>query len=165
MNQQNISIGKIVAPHGVRGDVRVIPLTDFPDRFQSMKEIILEDGVSLTVENVNYHKEFVLLKFKGLEDKNAVEKLRGKEIRVTKDQLVKLPEGHFYTFDIIGLQVQTEDGETLGRVTDVIATGSNDVYVVEQNGKVTLVPALKQVVQRIDLAAGLMVVRLQEEWE
>ena len=164
MKNKFISIGKIVAPHGVRGDVRVVPLTDFPDRFQGMKQIMLEDGVSLTVENVKYHNQFILLKFQGLDDMNAVEKLRGKQIQVTRDALVKLPEGHYYTFDIVGLKVQTETGEELGVVTDVIQTGSNDVYVAEQDGRTTLIPALKEVVLRIDLAGGLMLVRLQEEW-
>jgi len=167
MNDTNlIIIGKIVAPHGVRGDVRVFPLTDFPERFHSLKEARLDDGSRLVVQGCRDNKREFLIKFKGLDDRNSVESLRGKLLMVTKQELVELPAGHYYTFDIIGLSVFDETGKELGKVADVMSTGSNDVYVIEQAGQQPLlIPALKSVVQSIDLPGGRMVVKLQEEWE
>ncbi len=161
-----IAIGKAVAPHGVRGDVRVIPLTDYPERFQKTGEVRLEDGRVLAVESAKYHKQFVLLKFRGLDDRDAVEFLRGKLLMVGRDHLVKLPAGHYYIFDIVGLKVYDEAGGYLGTVGDVLATGANDVYIVDQEGRQPLlIPALKEVVREIDVPGGRMTVRLQEEWE
>jgi 16S rRNA processing protein RimM len=161
-----IAIGKAVAPHGVRGDVRVMPLTDFPDRFRTLKEVILDDGRRLAVESAKYHQQFVLLKFKGLDDRDAAQTLRGKLLKVGRQDLVKLPAGQYYTFDIIGLKVYDEEGAFLGEVTDVLATGANDVYITEKEGaKPLLIPALKEVVREIDVPGGRMVVKLQEEWD
>jgi 16S rRNA processing protein RimM len=167
MNQDSlIIIGKIVAPHGVRGDVRVVPLTDFPERFYALKTAVLESGAVLTLEGCRENKQFFLLKFKGYDDRTAVEPLRGKLLHVSKQDAVKLPEGHYFVFDIIGLAVEDDTGAALGTVTEVLSTGSNDVYVVEQEGlKPLLIPALKSVVQTIDVPGGRMVVKLQEEWE
>jgi 16S rRNA processing protein RimM len=166
MSNNLITIGKIVAPHGVRGDVRVIPLTDFPERFQKLKTIILDKGITLDIEKVKYHKQAVLLKFHGLDDMNAVEHLRGKLIQIEPKDLVVLPEGQYYHFDIIGLKVYTVSGDYLGVITDILVTGSNDVYIIEQNDKPpVLIPALREVVTNIDIAGGQMIVKLQEEWE
>lgn len=166
MDVKLIAIGKIVAPHGVRGDVRIIPLTDFPERFYELKQILLEDGSSLEVEGAKPHKQFVLLKLRGLNTRNDIEHLRGKLIYVKKEDLVPLPEGHYYQFEIIGLKVYTEQGGYIGKVTDILSTGSNDVYVTEQDGqRPVLIPALKTVVHNIDLDGGKMIVELQEEWD
>lgn len=166
MDTNLVVIGQIVAPHGVRGELRIIPLTDFPDRFSKLKKVLLADGTSLHVEGARNHKQFVLLKFRGISTMDEANLLRGKLIHVDRDNLVPLPEGHYYQFEIIGLKVNTETGEYLGKVTDILATGSNDVYVVEQDGqKPVLVPALKDVVLNIDTKNGQMIVKLQEEWE
>lgn len=161
-----ISVGKIVAPHGVRGDVRVAILTDFPDRFHKLRTVHLDNGMILTVEGARRHKQFVLLKFKGFDTMSAAEQLRGQLIKVTREDVVVLPAGHYYFFDIIGLTVYTEAGENLGTITDILQTGSNDVYVTEGPGKKTLlIPALKEVVRHIDIPGKQMVVKLQEEYE
>lgn len=166
MTQEFVIIGKIVAPHGVRGDVRVAVLTDFPDRFETLKTVHLDTGEVLEVVDVRFHKQFVLLRFAKLESMNAVEHLRGKLLRVKREDAVVLPEGHYYFFDIIGLTVYTIAGECLGNITDIISTGANDVYVVDRkNGKSTLVPALKKVVRQIDIVNKKMVVELLEEWD
>lgn len=166
MPEELVAIGEIVAPHGVRGDIRVLPLTDFPERFRKLKNVLLDDGTNLAIEGVKYHKQFVLLKICGLDSMNAVEHLRGKLINVKQEDTVKLPEGHYYHFQIVGLKVYTETGEYLGIVTDILQTGSNDVYVAEQEDKPpVLIPALKQVVTSIDIDAGQMIVKLQEEWD
>lgn len=160
-----IVIGKIGAPQGVRGEVRVTPLTDFPERFRELKTALLDDGTSLPIESVRYHQQFVLLKFRGMDNRNDIEHLRGKLIKVERKDLVQLPAGHYYIFDIVGLEVYTEEEEYLGKVTDVLETGSNDVYIVEQKDKQPLlIPALKSVVLQIDIPSRKMIVKLQE-WE
>ena len=165
MMDNMIVIGKIGAPQGVRGEVRVTPLTDFPERFRELKTALLDDGTSLPIESVRYHQQFVLLKFHGMDNRNDIEHLRGKLIKVERKDLVQLPAGHYYIFDIVGLEVYTEEKEYLGKVTDVLETGSNDVYIVEQKDKQPLlIPALKSVVLQIDIPSGKMIVKLQE-WE
>jgi len=166
MTVHSIVIGKIVAPHGVRGDVRVIPLTDFPERFSSLQKVLIDDTKTLHIDQAKFHKQFVLIKFREHNDRNAVEYLRGKLIQIPREEAVKLPEGHFFIFDIIGLQAFTEDGVYLGSITDVLQTGSNDVYIAEQEGKKpVLIPALKTVVKNINLEEKKMIVSLLAEWE
>ncbi|MPL60386.1 Ribosome maturation factor RimM [bioreactor metagenome] len=166
MNSELIVIGQIVAPHGVRGDVRIFPHTDFPERFTQTKQLILEDGSCLRIESVKFHKKFVLLKLHGINTMNDAENLRGKFVHVKRADAVRLPEGHYYHFDIIGLKVYSETGEYLGKITDILSTGSNDVYVIEQDAKKPLlIPALKEVVLDINVDAGHIKVKLQEELE
>lgn len=166
MSDNRIVIGKIIAPQGVRGEVRVMPLTDFPERFRNLKEALFDDGTSLAVEGVRYHKQFVLLKFRGLDNRNDIENLRDKLIKIDRKDAAPLPNGHYFIFDIVGLQVYNEEEECLGKIVEVLQTGSNDVYVVErQDKKPLLIPALKTVVLHIDIAGGKMIVKLQEEWD
>ncbi len=166
MSDKMIVIGKIGAPQGVRGEVRLIPLTDFPERFKTLKTALFDDGTRLEVESVRYHQQFVLLKFKGLDDRNAIEPLKNKLLQIERKDLIPLPEGHYHIFDIIGLSVYNEQEEYLGKISDVLQTGSNDVYVVEQKEKQPLlIPGLKTVVLSIDITAGKMIVKLQEELE
>ncbi|SMC67086.1 ribosome maturation factor RimM [Sporomusa malonica] len=161
-----ITIGKIVAPHGVRGDVRIFPLTDFPDRFHDLKAVFVDDVGQLQLESARPHKKFILLKFAGIDTMDDAARLSGKLIKIGRKDAVKLPEGQYYVFDIIGLNVFTEDGEPLGVITDVLQPGSNDVYVVEQPDKrELLLPAIKDVVKKIDIAGKQMVVKLQEEMD
>jgi 16S rRNA processing protein RimM len=161
-----ITIGKIVAPHGVRGDIRIFPLTDFPDRFHDLKEVVVEDAGELKIESARPHKKFILLKFSGIDTMDDAKRLSGKLIKVRREDAVKLPEGQYFIFDIIGLSVFTEDGEQLGVITDVLQPGSNDVYVVEQPDKSELlIPAIKEVVMKIDIVSKQMVVKLQEEMD
>lgn len=160
-----IVVGKIVAPHGVRGDVRVIPLTDFPERLNELKSVFL-DNRSLTLESVKQHNQLLIIKFAGLNDRDAIEPLRGKLLKIARKDAAVLPEGEYYTFDIIGLEVYDDSGRQIGKITEVLKTGSNDVYVATREDKrQLLIPALKKVVTKIDIAAGQMTVKLQEEWE
>ena len=166
MSDNRLTIGKIIAPQGVRGEVRVMPLTDFPERFKQLKIALLDDGTSLPVESVRYHQQVVLLKFRGLDNRNAIEHLKNKLIKVEREDLIPLPEGHYHIFDIIGLSVYNEQEECLGKISDVLQTGSNDVYIVEQKDKPPLlIPGLKTVVLTIDIANSKMIVKLQEEWD
>jgi len=161
-----ITVGKISAAHGVRGWVRVLPLTDFPERFLEMDKVVLLQNGRYTehrLAEAKQHKQFILLRFEGISEMNAAKALKGALLQVTKEQLVKLPGDSYYIFDLIGLSVSTAASEYLGELKDVLQTGANDVYVVEdEGGRSILIPALKQVVKKIDLDARRMVVELPE---
>lgn len=165
MSDEFIRIGKILKSQGHRGAVRVLPLTDFPERFQDMKQVRvkLQDGrVEYTIEEIKPHGKFLTIKFKEIIDMDAAEKLRGGYLEVTRQELVPLDEDNYYIFDIVGLSVFDHAETFLGKVTDVLQTGANDVYVVETGGRPLLIPAIKQVVREIDLPGRRMLVELPE---
>lgn len=152
------TIGQIVAPHGVRGDVRIYPDTDFPDRFLTMAFGYI-GGVRYDVEHARFHKRVVLMKFKGVDTRNDAEALVGKELQVRREDLVPLKEGEHYVFEVIGLTAVDTQGQLLGKVTDVIKTGSNDVYAVtDGEGRETLYAAIPDVIKSINVEEGAMVI-------
>lgn len=157
------TVGHIVAPHGVRGDVRIYPDTDFPKRFLSMKYGYI-GGKKYTVEGARFHKRVVLMKFAGVDDRNAAELLIKKDFQVPREDLMPLKKGQYYVFDIMGFSVYDEEDHLLGKLTDVLKTGSNDVYVVtDDNGKEQLFAAIPDVVKSIDIDAKKIVVN-PPEW-
>ena len=163
--EKRITIGKLGAPHGIHGEVRVIPLTDFAGRFEQLKEIMAGDEL-LHIESVKYHKQFVLMRFREYPDREDVTRLTGRMLTVPRSEAMPLEEGEYYTFDIIGLSVETSEGTSLGKVEQVLRTGSNDVYAVRtEEGRELLIPALKRVVKEINIKEGRMVVELPEEIE
>lgn len=165
MTEEYICIGKILKAQGHRGAVRVLPLTDYPERFQKMSRVrVSVKGTKrdFSIEEVYPHKNFYIIKFKEVTDMDAAEDLRGGVLEITRDELVPLPEGSFYIFDIVGLKVYDTGGACLGEINDVLQTGANDVYVVDTGGKPLLIPALKQVVREVDLSGRRMVVELPE---
>lgn len=166
MTEDYIIIGEIVAPHGNRGAVRVLPLTDFPERFFEMENVrvFVQNAMHVyPVENASRHRRFILLKLAGVDDIGQAENLRGALIKVPRSETVPLPPGHYYVFEIVGLKVWSEEGAFIGKVGAVFKTGANDVYSVSSpNGKEILVPAIKEVVREIDVGAQRMVVRLPE---
>ena len=143
-----LQVGIITSTHGVRGEVKVYPTTDDPRRFRRLKEVVLDTGkekMNLEIEGVKFFKQFVILKFKGLDNINDIEKYRQKSLYVTRKNAVRLQRDEYFIADLIGLKVQDEDGKELGTVKDVIETGANDVYEVEMaDGKSLLLPAIKQ---------------------
>lgn len=149
----------IGAPHGVRGQVRVTPRTDFPERLEQASTWRLRrrngEQIEVEVESVGWHHKVLLAKFVGFDDRDAAESLRGVEVISPEEELPPLPEGEYYWHQLIGLEVVTIDGQRVGRIRDILATGSNDVYVTEG----PLIPAIKEVVERIDLEAGQMIIR------
>lgn len=166
MSEEYITIGEIVNTQGVKGEVRVLPHTDFPERFKELPEaLIYHQGQRFTyhITSARDHKKFIIIKFAEVPDMNAAEKLKGAVVQITRDQLMPLPKDNYYIFEIVGLDVYTDDGEKLGKVKQVLQTGANDVYVVKPpNGADILVPALKQVVKEINIEANRMVVELPE---
>ena len=159
---KKVVIGKISAPHGVRGEVRIVPLTDFPERFENLKTVFLEDDSKMELESVKFSNKFIIAKFKNINSRNDIEIFNGKLLMLNRSDIPSLPEGEYYNFDIIGLEVIDDKGSKLGKITEVLKTGSNDVYVVEGKKQI-LVPALKKVVKEINLTDGLMKVELLEE--
>lgn len=152
------TIGQIVAPHGVRGDVRIYPDTDFPKRFLKMKYGYI-NGKKYEVESARLHKRVVLMKFAGVDDRNAAELLVKKDLQVPREDLVPLQKGQHYIYDIIGSDVYDLQDHELGKLTDVLRTGSNDVYVVTaDDGKETLLAAIPDVIKSIDGSAKKIVV-------
>jgi 16S rRNA processing protein RimM len=160
-----VAIGRIVQPHGVRGEVSVEVLTDFPERFDTIEVVYLggaSEAEARQVKTARWHQNRVLLSFEGCEDRTAAEGLRGLLVQIPIEEAMPLPEGEYYTHDLIGLDVLTVEGEALGRVNDILFTGANEVYVVVGPRGQILLPAIADVVERIDLSAGQMVVRLMD---
>ena len=161
-----LQVGIIASTPGVRGEVKVYPTTDDPRRFRRLKEVVLDTGkekMNLEIEGVKFFKQFVILKFKGLDNINDIEKYRQKSLYVTRKNAVRLQRDEYFIADLIGLKVQDEDGKELGTVKDVIETGANDVYEVEMaDGKSLLLPAIKQCILNVDVENGTMQVHVLE---
>jgi 16S rRNA processing protein RimM len=159
----HLAIGRVVKPHGLAGEVEVHILTDFPDRFETLKMVYLgEDHTPVVIESQRWHGRRVLLKLEGCDDREDAEKLRRKLVYVPADEAVPLEENEYYLHEIVGLQAWTTEGEYLGRVEEVIGTGSNDVYVVNDGARETLIPALSDVVLNIDIERGRIEVHLKK---
>ena len=143
-----------------------MPLTDNHERYDDLQWVYIEKGNKLEkyhIENVRYFNKFVLVKFREINDISHAESLREIYLKVDRENAVKLPEGRFFISDLIGCRVFEEDGNILGELTDIIQTGSNDVYVtMGKNKREILIPALKSVVKEINIEAGEIIVSLPE---
>ena len=161
-----LQVGIITSTHGVRGEVKVYPTTDDRRRFRRLKEVVVDTGrekLNLEIEGFKFFKQFVILKFKGLDNINDIEKYRQKSLYVTRKNAVRLQRDEYFIADLIGLKVQDEDGTELGTVKDVIETGANDVYEVEMaDGRSLLLPAIKQCILNVDVENGMMQVHVLE---
>ncbi len=161
---EQLQIGKIVSSQGVRGEVRVIPLTDNPQRFEKLKGFYVENNGTkekYRLESVKYLKNLVVLKLQGIDTPEQAEVLRGAFILIDRQDAVKLPEDTYFVCDLIGLKVRDENGAELGTLENILETGSNDVYVVKnESGKEILIPALKSVVRDISINAGVITVEV-----
>lgn len=163
---ERLAIGVIVAPHGTRGEVRMLIWTHFPEHLSEIHAVYLGDEERpRRLRRSGSSRGHITLSLQGITDRESAEELRGTVVRIDRAQAAPLEEGEFYQFQLIGLAVETETGEQLGTVAEIIETGANDVYVVrDSEGKETLIPALKDVVPVIDLDAGKMVVRPLTYW-
>lgn len=158
-----LAIGQITAPRGVKGEVKAVILTDFPERFLDLGQVYLGPRHEpYELESARFFKQWVLLKFEGIDGRDAVESLRGLSIEIPIEAAIPLAPDVYYEHEIIGLEAWTEDGERLGVITEIIYTGSNDVYVIDRGGTELLIPALDEVVLNIDLDQGRMLVHLME---
>ncbi len=155
-----IAVGRIRRPYGVRGEVKVQFLTDFPERFRDLKTVYI-DGEPYTIERRRFTGDGILLKFAGIDTPEAAAFLRNRLVEVPVSEAVPLPPNTYYYFQILGLEAVTTAGEVLGQVVDIIATGANDVYVVRSaEGREVLIPAIEDVVKEVDLQANRLVVEL-----
>ena len=162
--EQLLQVGVISSTHGVRGEVKVFPTTDDANRFKKLKKVILDTGLEkkeLEIQGVKFFKQFVILKFKGIDNINDIEKYKGKSLYVTRENAVKLKKDEYFIADLIDMQVVLEDGTLLGILTDVMKTGANDVYCVESEkyGGV-LLPAIGECILDVDVEGRKMTVHL-----
>ena len=164
--EQLLQVGVISSTHGIRGEVKVFPTTDDPNRFRKLKQVILDTGreqKDLEIEGVKFFKQFVILKFKGIDNINDIEKYKGKSLYVTREHAVKLKKDEYFIADLIDMQVELEDGTAFGVLTDVMQTGANDVYCIqtEDHGEV-LIPAIKDCILDVDVEARKMKIHLMD---
>jgi 16S rRNA processing protein RimM len=159
-----LQVGAITQPHGIRGEVKVFPTTDDVRRFKKLKEVILDTGrekITLEIENVKFFKQFAILKFKGFDNINDIEKYKGKNLYVTRENAVKLRRDEYFIADLIDLEVYDEEDNYLGVLTNVIETGANDVYEVKfEDGRNVLFPAIKQCILDVDMENRKMKVHI-----
>ena len=161
-----LQVGVIASTHGVRGEVKVFPTTDDAKRFKRLKEVILDTGkewITLEIEGVKFFKQFVILKFKGIDNIDDVQKYRQKSIYVTRQNAVRLGRDEYFIADLMGLRVVDEEGQELGVLKEVMETGANDVYVIEMtDGRELLLPAIKQCVLQVSVEEGFVKVHILE---
>lgn len=161
--EQYLQVGVISSTHGIRGEVKVFPTTDDPARFKVLKDVILDTGkeqIPMEIQGVKFFKQFVIVKFKGIDNINDVEKYKGKSLLVTRENAAPLGEDEYYIADLVGMTVFTEDGE-FGVLKDVIETGANEVYVVDskEHGEV-LIPAIHECILDVNVEEQTMKVHL-----
>jgi 16S rRNA processing protein RimM len=161
-----LAVGRVLRPHGIRGELRVDVMTDYPERLGQHVHLWLASPdhpqvvQRYTVEKTRWHRGVLLLKLGGCDDRNAAEQLRGMLVQIPIQEAVPLEEGEYYHFQLIGVQVETESGDLLGQVVQVLETGANDVYVVRGSRGEILVPAVDDLVIELDLESKRMVVCL-----
>ena len=154
-----LCVGEIVNTHGVRGELKVIPLVDTADDLLEYTYYIIE-GKKYDMEAVRFHKNFALIKLKDIDDMNVAEKFKGKFLELPREDLKPLPEGRYYICDLMGLKVIDEVLGELGAINEVFNTGSNDVYVVTYKDKPLCIPDIDGVVKKVDLENGIMEILL-----
>lgn len=169
--EDKFQVGIISSTHGVRGEVKVFPTTDDVKRFKKCKSLLVDTGKELLeweVESVKFFKQFAILKFKGIDSINDIERYKGKSLYVTRENAVRLRKDEYFIADLLGLKVLDEDETPIGILRDVLETGANDVYVIDLdqgNGtqpRELLLPAIKECILHVDIEAGYMKVHILE---
>jgi 16S rRNA processing protein RimM len=159
-----IEIGRIVRSHGLTGRVKAVSYLESPETLHDVSGLFVgrsvQDAVFVPLVAVQTGKGFFILQLSGVDDRDAAERLRGFSVWISSEKIVNPPDGEYYWDQIIGLQVLTEEDQILGRIEAVFPTGSNDVYVCRGGGREILLPAIEEVVRKIDTERGVMVVRL-----
>lgn len=160
-----LQVGVISSTHGIRGEVKVFPTTDDPARFKKLKKVLLDTGkerLELEIQSVKFFKQFVIVKFRGIDNINDIEKYKGKSLMVPREDAVQLEEDEYYIADLIGMEVYT-DGGRFGTLKDVMETGANEVYIIDsdEHGEV-LVPAIHDCILDVDVEKQTMKIRLMD---
>lgn len=164
--EKQLQVGVISSTHGVCGEVKVFPTTDDVTRFRQLKKVYLDTGremLPLEIQNVKFFKQFAILKFKGIDNINDIEKYRGKSLMIDREDAVDLDEDEYFIADMIGMKVCTEDGGEFGTLKDVMETGANDVYIIDspEHGEV-LIPAIRECILDVDMDEERMTIHLME---
>ncbi len=163
--KEYIEIGKIVNTRGVKGELKIVPLTEKPTRFSDLKNLLIQDKNEILekeIEYVKYYKNDVYIKLKEINDLDAAMKLKEKMVLIDRENAIKLPRGSYFVFDLIGCEIFEKD-DKIGELVNIISTGSNDVYIVKGiNQKEILIPALKSVVKKISVKDKRIDVELPE---
>ena len=164
-----LSVGQITSTHGLKGEVKVYPTTDDPEkRFTQLKEVILKtprEEIPAVIRSVRFSKNLALLRFEGIDGIDAAEKYRGAYVCVPRDRAQKLGPDEYYEADLIGMEVVSEEGDELGVLSKVLHTGANDVYEIERDPetkKTFLIPAIKECIKKVDTEEGVMTIHVME---
>ena len=161
-----LRVGVITSTHGIRGEVKVFPTTDDPMRFLDLKNVILDakrERKDLEIENVKFFKNLVILKFKGIDNINDIERYKGSDLLIRREDAVPLGENEYFIADLIGLEVITDGGEHFGVLKDVLQTGANDVYIVETpQHKEVLLPYIEECILDIDIEKGVITAHIMD---
>ena len=161
-----LKVGVITTTHGVRGEVKVYPTTDEPERFLDLEYVLLDTGKELRrldIKNVRFFKNLVILKFKGIDNINDIEKYKGRDLWIPREEAQELDEDEYYIADLLGMKVLLEDGSEFGTLKNVMETGANDVYIVDsvEHGEV-LLPQIKECILDVDIETNTMTVHLMK---
>ncbi|MDD2397477.1 MAG: ribosome maturation factor RimM [Tissierellia bacterium] len=158
-----IKVGKIVNTHGVKGYIKCIPLTDDLERFEELEYVYTEkDNIKRTIDDVWYQKGLVCLKLKDIDDMDKAELFKDTYISIVEDQLRVLPENSYYLFDLEGMDVYSNNGDYIGKISEIYQTGANDVYEVKNNINSYLIPAIKDVVKSVNVQDKKMIINVIE---
>ena len=161
-----LQVGVIASTHGIKGEVKVFPTTNDAERFRKLKKVILDTGtekLDMEIEGVKFFKQFVIVKFKGIDSIDEIEKYKGKSLFVTREDAVKCKKDEYYIADLIGIEVVEESGSPFGRLKDVMETGANDVYIIEMSdGREVLLPAIRQCILDVNIEKGIMTIHVME---
>lgn len=162
--QEFLEVGQIINTFGIKGFVKVYPYTDDIKRFDDLKKVYIKNKLEkkeLEIQEVKYHKNMVLIKFKDIDKLEDAESLRGHYILIDRKDSKPLDEDTYFIVDLLGLEVYTDEGKLLGKLDDIFNTGSNDIYVVKNElGKQLLLPAIKDVIKEIDIKNKKIIVHL-----
>ncbi len=156
--QEGIAVGRITGVHGVRGEVAVLVLSEVDDRFAPGSVLRAENHGDVTVERTRPHRGRLLVKFQELPDRNAAEELRGRYLFVDRSSVPDLPAGSFWPHELEGSEVLTQDGRSLGRITEIVQGEANDIWVARDGEREVLIPALRDVVRDVDPVARRVVI-------
>lgn len=161
-----LEVGKIINTHGLRGEVKVVTWTDYPEVFEEIEFLYVHKKTGderLDIKNIKYQKNNIIVKFSQINDINEAEKYKNMVLYVDREQLPPLPEGMNYIVDLIGLEVYNEENEKIGVIADVFNTGANDIYDVKRDGKKNLLlPVIDECVKEVDIENGRVVVNVME---
>ena len=161
-SSEPIIVGRIIKAHGVSGEVRAKILSDVPHRFNAGQDLHIRGERYHVASSRRVPADQVILKLQGVDSQSAARGLVGEHLTVPEESVPDLPEGEYFHFQLLGLRVITEDGEQLGRLSEILETGANDVYIVSDDVSELLIPALAEVILDVRLSDGTMLVRLPE---